>query len=121
MHRKIQLLRDIVTLVFCAVLGPNVYMQMSQEPVFVVLTAIVAVFALLTIIDVILIALKVRNKVYFYLNSIIQLPAWFIIMGLLPVVGAPFFVLDVVVIFMLRREKIEKIKTVKKNPGKKSK
>ena len=49
-QRKLQILRDIVILVFCAVLGPSVYFQMNREPVFVMLFVMTAVFALLTLV-----------------------------------------------------------------------
>ncbi|HLC67967.1 MAG TPA: hypothetical protein VJI12_03735 [archaeon] len=116
-QRKLQILRDIVILVFCAVLGPSVYFQMNREPVFVMLFVMTAVFALLTLIDIILIAAKIKHKAYFYFNSIIQLPAFFIIAGLLGVPGIALFLLDIAVIVMLKREKIP-VATVTKKAGK---
>src|SRR3989344_3667009 len=102
-QRKLQILKNIAIFVFFVFVGPNIYPRIYEEPVFFMLFGMVAAFALLTIIDFILIAVKVRNRAYFYFNSIIQLPPCFILAGLLGLPGVALLILNIAVIVMLKR------------------
>jgi hypothetical protein len=107
MRRKLQLLRNIFVLAFAAIVGPSVYPRFNEEPVFILIFAISAGLAILTAIDLALMAARLKNRAYFYLNSIIQLVPSFILAGMFPPGGLPLLLLNIAVIIMLKRERRE--------------
>ena len=107
-YRKLSILRDIILIVFFVAIGGSVYGQINKELVFAMLFGISIVVLLLTGIDIILISAKVKRKIYFYLNAILQLPATFIVAGLggaglLGIAGAALFILNVAIIIGLKK------------------
>ena len=107
LSRAVQAARDIVLLVFSAVLIGSSYGRWVQELVFLVLFIFGATLFTRSAINLALVAKNVRRKAFFYANSIVQLPITFILAGLLPVVGVPLLILNIVILVTLRRKTVE--------------
>jgi len=104
-------LRDAFVLVFSLFLAFAGWMQLGVEPVFAMLFAVGLFLAVLSVIDMALLARKTKRKGFFYFNCIVQLPISFIVAGLgafvLPFafIGLLFLALNIAIIVMLKREK----------------
>jgi hypothetical protein len=75
-----------------------------------VLFGIAAALFVLSVVNMVLLhAVKVKGRGYFFFNSILQLVLFFIIAGSLPSLGIPLFALDLAIIITLRKKKEDKI------------
>ena len=109
-NKVFQLIRDIFLLLFSIIImstSKGVF-RGEQEPVHYVLFFIAALLALLTLINILLLIIRVQNRFYFYFNAIIQIPISFIIAGLNPsifgFISLGLILLNIIIIITLRKK-----------------
>jgi len=83
------------------------YGRWTEESVYYVIFGLAAVFFSISAVNVILIMMGVKRKVYFYANTIAQVAVSFILVGLLGVFGVVVLLLDTGILLTLgeKREK----------------
>jgi len=104
LNKILQGIRDAFLLVFSIVIMPTSYGKWVVEPAHYILFGIAAFFLVLTVINVILLLLKVKRKGYFYFNAIIQLIPAFLLTILL-IVPVIVLILDILIIITLREKR----------------
>ncbi|MBI4440059.1 hypothetical protein HY638_03740 [Candidatus Woesearchaeota archaeon] len=106
LNRMLQSSRDIFLLILSIVIMGTSYpvFRGEKEPVHYVLFGIAALLFVLTLINVILLIARIRSKIYFYINSGLQLVSSFILGGFF----FPLFILfiiNLIILFTLRERK----------------
>ena len=94
LNRVLQLVRDAVVTLTSVVLLATGWGKWVEEPVWYILLALSAVFIALSAIDVVLVVRNVKRRGFYYGNAIYQLVPSFILLGLLPPLGAAILILN---------------------------
>ncbi|MBI3841359.1 MAG: hypothetical protein HY297_05355 [Thaumarchaeota archaeon] len=105
--RVLQVVRDAVVLAFSLVVIGSTYGRWGEEggAVFLVVDALAGVLILLTVVDVLLVAKKVKRKGFYFFNSILQIPILALFVVFILYVGVALLLLDVAVLATLPEKK----------------
>lgn len=108
-NKVLQYLRDISLFIVSLVLMASSYGKWVEEPAHYILFALAGLIMLLSLINILLILVKVKSRGYFYFNSIIQMVFALLFIGLGPTmpVGLILIVLNIIILITLRRKKVK--------------
>lgn len=105
--RIIQIARDIVILPVSVILLVSSYGKWAEEPVHYILFGSAAALLCLTIVNLILLALNVRRKGYFYFNATVQVLLGFPL--IVAIFGIVLIIVNVIIIVALKKSKVTEV------------
>ncbi len=105
--RIIQIARDIMILPVSVILLVSSYGKWVEEPVHYILFGSAAVLLCLTIVNLILLALNVRRKGYFYFNATVQVLLGFPL--IVAIFGIALIIVNVIIIVALKKSKVMEV------------
>ena len=104
LNRSLALSRDAVVTLFSVVIIASSWGRWFEEPVFIVLDVLGAVFIVLSIVDVVMLARRGTGKRFYRWNAIYQIFPSLVLTGLLAI-GILFLILNIAVLLTLRERK----------------
>lgn len=106
-NKIIQYIRDVILVIVSIAIMSTSYGKWINEPAIYVLFLIGIVIGILSIVNVMLLLMNVRNRAYFYFNSIMQLIIALILMlaGATAPLGIILIIVNTTILITLRRKK----------------
>lgn len=108
-NKILQYSRDIILFIVSMVLMASSYGKWIDEPAHYVLFALAGIMVLLSLINILLMLIKVKSRGYFYFNSIMQIVLALLFIGLGPTmpIGIILIVLNIIILITLRKKRVK--------------